>query len=160
MPRKLSREEKKLIKQGLVAVRARGAFKRKLEADIQRDRARRSKVAAAFRRKLFTKAFKAAGIDQQEIKKCQLADDRSREMYLKKLLPRVAANAKDVRRRHAAQAKLLLSTFSGPAPPGPSGPTTPVDVQFLGVADTIDVSSDTGARPHRHPTRIICCKPN
>src|SRR5438094_8909904 len=112
MDRKLSREEQKLIKQGLVAVRARGAFKRRLEADIQRNRARRSRIAAEFRRKLFAKAFKTAGIDQQEIKKRQLADDRSRELYLKRLSPRMAANVKDVRRRHAAQAKLLLSGFN------------------------------------------------
>src|SRR6266850_609824 len=70
----LTDDDQKVIEIGLKAIHRQRVFTNKLEIEMRRDSIRRSRIAAKFREQLLRKAFKASGIDYEEILRRQKAE--------------------------------------------------------------------------------------
>src|SRR5580704_12383051 len=99
----LTDDDRKVIEIGVKAIHRQRAFTNKLEKEMRRDSIRRSRIATKFREQLLRKAFKASGIDYEEILRRQKAEDQSRLKRIAGLKPQVQKNARVIEKRQAGQ---------------------------------------------------------
>jgi hypothetical protein len=144
----LTRDEKKMLTRGLKAIQADRDLKVSLEREIWIHKARRQRVAMAFRQGLLQSAFRVASIDLGAIARRQDLDHRSALGHLETLRPRIDAHARSTKRSHADHIAMLKSlarskraphVLAGPAPLGP-----PRELVILNQADSISVEGGAG----------------
>ncbi len=104
---KLTDRERKAIALALKELREKNEFNDELQEQLRRESVRRRKVATRFRKQLLKTAFKAVGIDQEEIVERQKSANQAQLKRIAKLRPQVEANAKNIARRHAVEIRFI-----------------------------------------------------
>jgi hypothetical protein len=138
--------ERKAITAAIKQMRVRSDFDNKLQREIRSDLVRRRRIASRFRAQIFKKAFKAAGIDQEEIIKRQQNDSKAVLKRMAELKLRVAKNAPVIAKRQATQIELLKQSSERllMSPHKHNTPPPPAPTEGILLDRTTDIMTDGG----------------